>query len=274
MIARVLAIASVEFRIQCRNRWVFTATLIMLLFALALTLAGSAPTGALGVDLLTVSVASMTTLAVYLTPFLALMIAFDAVAGEAERGTLGLVLTYPLSRGEMLLGKFVAHLGVLAIAMVSGLGLAGLAAWGVGGAGAESLRALARLIATAILLGAYFLALGYLASAFAGSVAGAAGLTAGIWLVLVVLYDLGLLGAVVFDDGGLFTTAVFPWLLAANPADAFRLWNVAESEQVALVTGMAGAADALPPWVAPLSLALWPVAALTLAWIAFRRVEP
>ncbi|WP_299848933.1 ABC transporter permease subunit [uncultured Roseovarius sp.] len=272
--ARILAIASAEFRIQRRNHWVFTATLIMLLFALALTFAGSAPTGALGVDLLTVSVASMTTLAVYLAPFLALMIAFDAVAGEAERGTLGLVLTYPLSRGEMLVGKFLAHLGVLAIAMTLGLGAAGLVASFTGGMAIESLWALLRLIATAILLGACFLALGYAASALSGSVAGAAGLTVGIWLVLVVLYDLGLLGAVVFDGGGTFTTDIFPWMLAANPADAFRLWNIAGSEQIALVTGMSGAGDALPAWAAPLSLILWPILALLLALGAFRRVEP
>ena len=274
MIARILAIAAAEFRIQRRNRWLFTATTIMLLFALALTFAGSAPTGALGVDLLTVSVASMTTLAVYLAPFLALMIAFDAIAGETERGTLGLILTYPLSRVEMLLGKFAAHLGVLGIAMILGLGSAGLAASILGGAEAASLWALARLIATAILLGACFLALGYTASALSQSVAGAAGLAVGLWLVLVVLYDLGLLGAVVFDQGGGFTTQVFPWLLAANPADAFRLWNIAGSDQVALVTGMSGAGDALPAWAAPVSLIVWPVLALALAAFTFRKIEP
>ena len=274
MITRILAIASTEFRIQRRNHWVVTATAIMLLFALALTFAGSAPTGALGVDLLTVSVASMTTLAVYLSPFLALMIAFDAVAGEAERGSLGLTLTYPLSRAEMLMGKFLAHLAVLAVAMTFGLGAAGLVASITGDVETASLLALARLIATAILLGACFLALGYVASCLASSVAGAAGLAVGIWLILVVLYDLALLGAVVFDAGGVFTTEIFPWMLAANPADAFRLWNIAGSEQIALVTGMAGAGDALPVWVAPLSLLLWPLVALLLAWASFRGIEP
>jgi len=274
MTARILAIAWSEFRIQTRNRWLALATVLMLLFALALTFAGSAPTGTLGVDLLTVAVASMTTLAVYLAPFLALMIAFDAIAGEAERGTLGLVLTYPLSRAEMLLGKFCAHLSVLAIAIAIGLGAAGLAAALAGGAGPDSLMALARLVATAILLGASFLALGYAASALSGTGAGAVGLAVGLWLVLVVLYDLGLLGALVFDDGGAFTTHVFPWLLAANPADAFRLWNVAGSGQVALISGMAGAGAALPAWAAPLSLFLWPVLALLLALAAFQRTEP
>lgn len=274
MITRIMAIAATEFRIQTRNRWLASATVLMTLFALALTFAGSAPTGSLGVDLLTVSVASMTTLAVYLAPFLALMIAFDAIAGEADRGTLGLTLTYPLSRGEMLLGKFAAHLAVLAIAIALGLGSAGVAAWLAGGAGAESAFALARLIATAILLGACFLALGYVASALSGSGAGAAGLAVALWLVLVVLYDLGLLGALVMDGGGMFTTYVFPWLLALNPADAFRLWNVSAAQEVALVSGMAGAGGALPGWAAPLSLFIWPVLALLLARAVFARIEP
>ena len=274
MITRILAIATAEFRITRRNRWVFIATVMMILFALALTFAGSAPTGVLGVDLLTVSVASMTTLAVYLAPFLALMIAFDAIAGEVERGTLGLVLTYPLSRGELLVGKFIAHLLALTIAITVGLGSAGLSSGIVGGASADSLSALARLITTAILLGACFLAFGYMASALSGSVAGAAGLAVGLWLVFVVLYDLGLLGAIVYDNGGTFTKFIFPWLLAANPADAFRLWNVAGSDQVSLISGMSGAGAALPVWAAPLSLILWPVLALMLARLAFARVEP
>lgn len=274
MISRIHAIAAAEFRIQRRNRWLALATLMMTAFALALTFAGSAPTGALGVDLLTVAVASMTTLTVYLAPFLALMVAFDAVAGEVERGTLGLVLTYPLSRGELLLGKFAAHLAVLSIAITVGLGAAGVAAALAGGAGPDSLLALIRLIATAIVLGAAFLALGYAASAVSASSAAAAGAAVGIWLVLVVLYDLGLLGAVVYDSGGTFTTDIFPWMLAANPADAFRLWNVAGSDQVALVSGMSGAANALPVWAAPLSLLIWPVGALLLARAVFGRVEP
>ncbi len=274
MISRVLAIAAAEFRIQRRNRWVALATLMMTAFALALTFAGSAPTGALGVDLLTVAVASMTTLTVYLAPFLALMVTFDAVAGEIERGTLGLVLTYPLSRGEMLLGKFLSHVAVLAIAVSVGLGAAGLAAALAGGAGPESLLALLRLVVTAILLGAAFVALGYTVSAFSRSSASAAGAAVGLWLVLVVLYDLGLLGAVVYDAGGTFTKTVFPWLLAVNPADAFRLVNVAGSEEVALVSGMTGAAGALPAWAALLSLCLWPVAGLLLARMAFARTEP
>lgn len=271
---RVLALASCEMKILRRNRWLVVATLIMVLFALALTFAGSAPTGTLGVDMLTISVASMTTLSVYLAPLLALMISFDAITGDADRGSLALLLSYPAGRGEVLLGKFIAHLGALAIAMVIGFGTAGAVAAWFGGAGAESLMALARLIATSIILGAVFVSLGYLVSALASSSTAAAGLSAGLWLIFVVLYDLGLLGAVVMDEGGAFTRSIFPWLMVANPADAFRVWNIAGSEGIALSSGMTGAAQALPVWAAPTSLLLWPLLGFGLARLAFRRIEP
>ena len=102
----------------------------------------------------------------------------------------------------------------------------------------------------------------------------AAGLSAGLWLVFVVLYDLGLLGAVVMDGSGDFTRSVFPWLMVANPADAFRVWNISASDGVAMASGMVGAAQTLPAWAAPLSLALWPLLAFGLARAAFKRVEP
>ncbi|WP_206057163.1 ABC transporter permease subunit [Nitratireductor sp. XY-223] len=274
MMTRVLAVAAAELRIARRNLWVLMASVIMTLFALALTFAGAAPTGALGVDLLTVSVASMTTLSVYLAPLLALMMSFDAIAGESERGGLALLLTYPVSRGEILFGKFLAHIGTIALAMVIGFGAAGMAAALSGGAGTESLTALLRLIGTSILLGAVFLALGYALSAAVSSPTAAAGLAAGLWLIFVVLYDLGLLGAVVYDNDGFFTRRIFPWLLVLNPADAFRLWNVGASENVALANGMTGVAGALPGWSAPVSLLLWPLAAFVLARQIFRRVQP
>lgn len=274
MIARVLAVAGTEFRIALRNRWVFVATLIMVLFALALTFAGSAPSGGLGVDLLTIAVASMTTLSVYLSPLLALMIAFDAIAGEQDRGSLALILSYPVSRAEILLGKFTAHLAALSIAMVIGFGAAGLVAALGGGAGTESLIALGRLIATSILLGAVFLVIGYALSALAGSSTAAAGLSAGAWLIFVVFYDLGLLGAIVLDNGGTFTKQVFPWLMLANPADAFRLWNIGAADGVAMAAGLSGAATALPAWAAPLSLLLWLPVGFVFARVSFGRVEP
>lgn len=130
MMTRILATAGTEFRIALRNRWVAIAVVLMALFSLVLSAAGSAPTGDLGVDRLSVTVASLTSLAVYLVPLVALLMSFDAIAGEVERGTLPLLLTYPVGRVEILLGKLLAHLAVLTLAVAVGYGLAALAAFG------------------------------------------------------------------------------------------------------------------------------------------------
>lgn len=269
-----LAQATAEFHIALRNRWVAIAVVMMALFSLVLSAAGSAPTGQLGADKLSVTVASLTSLAVYLVPLVALLMAFDAVAGEIERGTLPLVLTYPVSRAEILAGKFVAHLGILALAAAVGYGIAGAAALWLDPQAGSGVTALARLYWTSLLLGATFLGAGYAVSAMARRPGAAAGLAIGIWLVMIVLYDLGLLAAVVADRGGWFTSEVFPWLILGNPADAFRLYNLSMSEATAAAAGIGGAAAKIPASYALASLMMWPLAAFALAIAALRRVDP
>jgi len=271
----VFAIARLELLIARRNMWVATALILMGLFSSVLTLAGGAPTGTLGVDPLVVATTSVTTLSVYLIPLIGLLLSFDAISGEAERGTLALSLTYPVSRGKILLGKFLAHLSVLAFAVAVGLGLTALLTiWRYGGAGDMSYAPLLRLFFSALALGATFLGIGYTVSALTRQTGVASGVVIIIWLICVVLYDLGLLGALVADGGGVFTKTVFPWLLVANPADAFRLINMPAETVSSLASGIsvAGAASGLAGQLS--SLLLWPVFALCLAWAALRRVEP
>ncbi len=271
---RILATAATEFRIALRNRWVAISIVLMALFSLVLSAAGSSATGTIGADRLSVVVASLTSLAVYLVPLVALLMSFDAVAGEVERGTLPLLLTYPISRLEVLMGKLAAHLGILTLAVAVGYGIAALAAVSVDAGALAGLPALWRLLWSSVLLGATFLGVGYAASALAKRPSGAAGLAIGIWLGVIVLYDLGLLAAIVADNGGVFSTRVFPVALLINPADAFRLYNLAASEATSAAAGVGGAAGTIPLWASLTSVLLWPVLALGLAAAAFRRVTP
>lgn len=269
----IIAVTQLELLLAGRNMWVATSVIMMGLFTVVLTLAGGAPTGTLGVDPLLVTLTSITTLSVYLIPLIGLLLSFDAISGEAERGTLALGLTYPLSRGEILIGKFLAHTCVLAFAIAVGLGLAvGLTIWQ---SGADlSYAPLFKLFGTSLALGAAFLGIGYLVSSLVRQTGVASGIVIIIWLVCVVLYDLGLLGALVADDGGTFTKTIFPWLLVANPADAFRLINMPDVSVSDLASGISAAGSVSGAAAQLTSLLLWPLAALTFAWLAFRKVEP
>ena len=84
----------------------------------------------------------------------------------------------------------------------------------------------------------------------------------------------GALGAVVADEGGSFTRDVFPFVLAANPADAFRIFNLAASESIAMASGVGMAGNSVPQVAILASMFGWPLLALMLAHLLLRRSEP
>ena len=55
---------------------------------------------------------------------IALIFAYDALAGERERGTLRLVLTHPVSRGQILLAKYISAMTCLLVPLLMSLLLA------------------------------------------------------------------------------------------------------------------------------------------------------
>lgn len=236
----VLTIAAGEVRSALRNRWVLSATLVLGALALSLALLGSAPTGTVGVAPLDVIVVSLTSLTIFLVPLIALLLSHDAVVGEGERGTLLLLLSYPVARWQVIAGKFVGHVLVVAIAVTLGYGSAGLAiGWVSGGADAESVAGFAAMVSSSILLGAAFLALGYLVSVCVRQRATAVGIAVAIWLLLVLVYDAAVLGMLVADKSRSIPAELVQALLLLNPADAFRLFNLAGLGRVGTFSGMA-----------------------------------
>jgi len=112
----VVLIAGKEIREGMRNRWVVAATLLLATLALTLAFLGAAPAGRVGAGALEVVVVSLSSLSIFLLPLIALLISHDAIVGEMERGTMLLLLSYPLARWQVVLGKFVGHVAILATA--------------------------------------------------------------------------------------------------------------------------------------------------------------
>ena len=272
----ILTIARTEIRIGVRNSWVLLASIILLVFALLLALLGSAPSGATKADSLSVVVASLSTLSVYLVPLIALLLSFDAIAGEIYHGTLQLTLATPVSRGQVLFGKFIGHVVVLSLAVVLGYGIAGAIVFAAAqNTGMDGIIDLARVISTSLALGATFVAIGYVASVSVRQTGTAAALAVAIWLFAVVLYDLALLGGLLASADGFFAKVLFPYLLVINPADAFRVFNMAAIDAGAS-TGLAAGGNAMPflPQLAIISPFVWMVIALGMSTAILRRVQP
>ena len=56
----------------------------------------------------------------YVVSFLCIVLAYNAISGEREGGTLRLALANPVSRAQLLAGKFLAHFATLLVSLALG----------------------------------------------------------------------------------------------------------------------------------------------------------
>ncbi len=272
----VIIVAGKELHQAVRNRWVLASTLLLAALALSLTFLGSAPTGTVGVRPLDVVVVSLSSLTIFLIPLIALLISYDSIVGDMERGTMLLLLSYPIARWQVLLGKFFGHLAVLAFATCLGYGIAAGALVAAGSRiDHNSLAAFAAMIGSSVLLGAVFVAIGYLVSSLVRDRGTAAGISIGLWLLLVLIYDMAVLGLLALDQGRNVSATALNMMLLFNPTDIYRLFNLTGFANVSTFAGMAGLAHSMSLSIQVLlaALILWTLVPLGLAALAFSRRE-
>ncbi|WP_187364355.1 ABC transporter permease [Massilia genomosp. 1] len=233
---QVRVIAAKEFRDRIRNRWVLAVALIFALFALAIAYFGASQQGEVGFRSIDVTVASLVSLVIYLVPLIALILGYDAIVGERERGSLELMLSMPITRFEILLGKYCGLSAALASSTVLGFG-AGLLPLAAELTVRDGYH-YAGFVGSAILMGMAFLSISMLVSVLALDRVRASGVAIGLWFFFVLIFDLLLMGALVLSQGRLSSHA-FAALLMLNPADVFRLLNIFSSEQAQSLYGLA-----------------------------------
>jgi Cu-processing system permease protein len=270
---QLIIIAGKEWRDGMRNRWVLATTALLAALALTLAFLGAAPTGTVKVSALAITIVSLSSLSIFLVPLIALLLSYDAIVGEVDRGTMALLLAYPVARWQVILGKFAGHLGILGFATVVGYGIAGLALQWAGNDDPGAWGAFATMVASSVLLGGVFIAIGYLVSTLVRDHGTAGGIAIGVWLIFVLLYDMCLLGVLVADQGRTVTAKVLNVLLLFNPADAYRLLNLTGATDVSGFAGVAGlgASTGLGPAILLGALAAWMVVPLAAATALFAR---
>jgi Cu-processing system permease protein len=275
VIRPLLLLAAEEFQEGLRNRWVISSVLLLAILAFSLALLGTSPIGETRVGALNVTTVSLASLSVYLLPLIALTLSYDAVVGERERGTLLLLLTYPISRWQVICGKFLGHFTIIAVAILLGYGMTGVYIAVTDSAPAQDWLLFAAMLGSTLMLGSAFIALGYLISVTVSSRATAAGIAISVWLLVVVIYDLLLLGLVLSDAGKVINSDMFGALLLLNPADIYRLFNLAGSEAASLVSGTLGTMDSsfLSSGLLLSVLCLWIIVPVAISIWVFNRHE-
>jgi Cu-processing system permease protein len=260
-------LAHKELRDALRNRWfaLYTATFGVLALGLSyLALSGVGFSGFAGFGR---TAAGLINLTLLIVPLMSLTVGASSLAGERERGLLPYLMAQPISRLEIILGKYLGLAGALLASLTVGFGLAGLALSLQGNAGDPRIY-LAQL-GLAFLLALAGLSVGFLVSATTERGAAAIGVALFLWLLFVFLGDLGMMGSALvmkLDIQQLF------WLALTNPLQVFKFAALLNLQSTLELLGPVGIfarrsyGEALFPllllalsaWVLlPLSLTCW-----------------
>ena len=265
-------IAGREVREALRSRWFAAAAASFLLLALALSwlgLAGAQRSGLAGFDRTTAALLNLTLLFV---PLVALSLGGLGVAGELEDGSLALLLSQPITRTEVYVGKYLGMVASMGASIVAGFGAAGLVVGVLSGGG--QVRPFLELVGLSLLLAAATLSLGTLISVLTRSRARAVGAAFAAWLALVYLCDLGAIGLAVarnLSPGQVFALSL------GNPVEQARVLGtlaLTDRPEVLGPAGLFGADHFGPQGLALLlcgALLAWSLAPLLAGWSIFRK---
>lgn len=217
-VRRVWVVAREEHRRALESRWLFAFAALFALLVLGLSYFGLVQNREVGFQGFARVTLSLLNLVLFVVPLMGLLLGVTSVSGSAE--SLALLLAQPVARGEVLLGKFLGLATALAAAQALGLGGGGVVV--ALNAGADQLQGFAVLCALALALGTLSIAASLcIASIWPDRLKGMAAALA-LWLVMVVAYDLAVLGATTMLQGLPLQAVLFPALLM-NPVDLARV---------------------------------------------------
>ena len=115
------------------------------------------------------SIPSYMSLVALIGPFIGLILGFDSINSEKNSGTLNRLVSQPIYRDSIIIGKFLASATLIVVMVFStgiAVGCAGFLASGIRPTGEEAVRVLLYLIYTVIYI-CFWLAMAMLFSVFA-----------------------------------------------------------------------------------------------------------
>jgi Cu-processing system permease protein len=225
MTASLRTIARLELLAVSRRRWIQIFTLAFSLLAVVVSWSAGAVNELGAGEGFGRTTVALLPLVLALVPLVALLVGITGQAGEP--GSEGFLFAQPVSRAEVIAGKWIGQAVALSASIAAGLGAG--AVFVAASAGTVDLARFAILVAASIALALVFLSIAALVSALTDARTAALGAGAYVWFAFVLLYD----GAAISAAGWL-TSRTGGYVLFAsvfgNPVDLVRV----------LILGLAG----------------------------------
>jgi Cu-processing system permease protein len=218
--ASVLRIcAAQELALAARARATQTFAVVFAALSLAVSASGYILSGGSGVQDFARTATSLTQLALFVVPMMALLV--GTMAFSPDQGTAELLFSQPIARHTLMFGKLLGVFVALVAAQAIGFGVSGLVIFSQSGEGGLS---------SFLLLGAASIALTAVSLSVAALIAGGAAgrrrarslaIALSVWFAAVVLYDVVALGIASLLRSGSASRLLIVATLA-NPVDAVR----------------------------------------------------
>lgn len=235
LVSNVAVIARRELRDAIRSRWFLLYTVAFVVLGLAVSFVSAAGAGGTGLSGFGRTTAGLINLVLLVVPLMALTAGASSIASDRERGMLAYLLAQPVTRAEVVWGKYLGLAASLFASLTLGLGACAIIlAWKGVRTSPASILWLAGL---SMLLAMGMLSLGFLISVLARRASVAVGTAIFVWLSLVFVSDLALMaGAVALR---LRIERLFA-LSCANPLQVFKMWSLHAVDASLDVLGPAG----------------------------------
>lgn len=273
-VSNTATIAQRELREAVTSRWFLLYTLAFAVLGLGVSYVSAASSGGSGLAGFGRTTAGLINLVLLIVPLMALTSGAGTIASDRERGMLAYLMAQPVSRLEILLGKYIGLAGALFACLCMGYG-ACAAVLTFKGEGTR-VASLAWLIGLSMGLALAMLSVGVLISVMARKASVAVGTAVFLWLTLVFVTDLGLMA------GSVAMRLRIEQLLALsliNPLQVFKMWSLHAVDANLDVLGPAGlyASEEYGNrlhLIFGACLAVWTIVPLAVASMVFSRRSP
>jgi Cu-processing system permease protein len=215
---RIGIVAREEYRRALETRWLFGFAALFAALVLGLSFFGLAQSREVGFQGFARVTLSLLNLVLFVVPLTGLTLGVTSITGGGE--TLPLLLAQPVTRGEVMAGKFLGLGAALGVAQALGFGGGGLIV--ALNAGVDQVPGFLALTGLSLLLGWLNLAAALCIAVVWTDRLKAVSAALLLWLLMVVAYDLLVLGATTLLRGLPLQAVLFPAMLA-NPVDLVRV---------------------------------------------------
>lgn len=221
----------------------------------------------------------LTTPSSLIIPLAALVVAYLAIAGERESGSIKLLLGLPHTRGDVVFGKLIGRTAVVAVGIL--VAFAGGAATLLALSGSIPVGDFASLTLMTVLFGLTYVGIAIGASAFSATRSRAMALAVGAFFLFQVIWDVIPLGVYYLVEGSLPQGALPAWFYLVrvlNPNNAYtQAADLVFSGAGPFVSSQGVVGSSMPfyvqNWFGLVVLAFWLVVPVVLGYWRFRRVD-